>query len=203
MKQCIIIHGGEAFDTEEQQYAFLQERELDPRQAPRKKRRDRIAHALSHEREVFVPQMPNAQNASYRAWKIRFEKYFPYLDGEEIVLVWNSLGGRFLSKRLSENTFPKSIKQLHLVAACISAEGIEDEWSADFDFDHNLLVHLHEQCEEITLYHSRDDEVVPYRQAELLKSYLPKAELLTFETRNHFFQPALPELLEKMRVYKL
>jgi predicted alpha/beta hydrolase family esterase len=127
MKQCIIIHGGEAFDTEEQQYAFLESWDYNPRQAPRKKRRDRIAHALSHEREVFVPQMPNAQNATYRAWKIWFEKYLPYLDGEEIVLVGNSLGGWFLCKRLSENTFPKHIKQLHLVAACISADGIEDE----------------------------------------------------------------------------
>lgn len=83
------------------------------------------------------------------------------------------------------------------------SEGIEGEWSADFDYDYAKLSHLAQQSEEIFIYHSRDDEVVPHTQAELLKSFLPTAELLMFETRNHFFQPALPELLEKMRVYNV
>jgi len=201
MNKCIIIHGGEAFDSEEQYYAFLEAWEIDPIKPWRKKRRDRIAHALSHEWQVFLPHMPSSQHATYKARKIWFEKYLPYLGGEKIVLIGNSLGGWFLSKRLSENRFPKKIDQLHLVAACISNEWVEDEWAADFDFDHTQLFHLEQQCEEIYLYHSRDDEVVPYAQALLLHSYLPKATLLTFETRNHFFQPALPELLENMKVY--
>lgn len=202
MNQCIVIHGGEAFDSDEQQYAFLEERELDPTQSTRLKRRDWLKHALHlPDWQVFLPQMPNPQNATYKARKIRFEKHLPYLIGEKIVLIGYSLWWRFLCKRLAENTFPKKIDQLHLVAACISADGVEVEWSADFGFDHTLLSHLEAQCEEIFLYHSRDDDVVPYDQVELLKSYLPKAQLLTFETRGHFFQPALPELLENMNVY--
>lgn len=200
--QCLVIHGGEAFDTEEQYYAFLESREVDPTKPPRLKWRDRLKHALSNERQVFLPQMPNAQNATYRAWKIWFEKHLPYLQAERLVLIGSSLWWRFLCKWLSENTFPWAINQLHLVAACISADGVEWEGSADFGFDHTKLTHLQQQCEEIFLYHSRDDEIVPYTQAELLQSYLPKATLLTFETRNHFFQPALPELLENMRVYE-
>lgn len=201
MNQCFVIHGGEAFDTEEQYYTFLENREVDPTKPPRGKRRDWLKHALSHEWQVFLPQMPNAQHATYKAWKIWFEKHLPYLGDEKIVLVWNSLWWRFLCKWLSENKFPKHIDQLHLVAACISADGVEDEGSADFGFDHTSLMHLEQQCAEIFIYHSCDDEIVPYAQAELLKSYLPKAQLLTFDTRGHFFQPALPELLEKMRAY--
>gem|GEM_PF-5282129 len=30
MNKCIIIHGGEAFDSEEQYYAFLEAWEIDP-----------------------------------------------------------------------------------------------------------------------------------------------------------------------------
>lgn len=79
MQQCLVVHGGEAFDTEEQYYSFLEKREVDPTKPKYKKRRDRLAHALSHERQVFLPQMPNAQNATYKAWKIWFEKHLPYL----------------------------------------------------------------------------------------------------------------------------
>jgi len=201
MNQCLVVHWGEAFDTEEQYYAFLEARELDPTKPTRLKWRDWLKHALSPERQVFLPQMPSPQQATYRAWKIRFEKHLPYFGDEKIVLIWSSLGGWFLCKWLSQNKFPKKIDQLHLVAACISADGVEGEWSADFGFDYSLLNHLEQQCAEIYLYHSRDDDIVPYSQAELLKTYLPKAQLFTFETRGHFLQPAFPELLEQMRVY--
>lgn len=201
MNQCLIIHGGEAFDSEEQYYAFLRDFEIDAAWPAHKKRRDWLAAGISYERQTFMPQMPSPQNATYKARTIRFEKYLSYLGDERIVLIGYSLWWRFLCKRLSENMFPKKINQLHLVAACISADGVEWEGSADFGFDHALLPNLEKQCDEIFLYHSRDDEIVPYEQAELILSYLPKAKLITFETRNHFFQPAFPELLENMKVY--
>ncbi len=202
MKQCMAIHWGEAFDSDEQYYAYLEKWKVDPTATPRLKWRDWLKHALSHEWQVFLPQMPNPQYAKYKAWKMRFEKYLPYFGNDTIVLIGNSTWGWFLCKWLSENIFPKKINQLHLVAACISSDGVAWEGSADFDFDYAKLAQLEKQCDEIYLYHSRDDDVVPYAQAELLKSYLPKAKLLTFETRNHFRQPAFPELLENMGVYK-
>ncbi len=201
MNQCLVVHWGEAFDTEEQYYAFLEARELDPSKPTRGKWRDRLKHALSPQRQVFLPQMPSPQHATYRAWKIWFEKHLPYFGDEKIVLIWSSLGGWFLCKRLSENKFPKKIDQLHLVAAVIHKDGLNGESFGDFQFDHKYLSHLEQQCNEIFIYHSRDDEMVPYAQAELLKTYLPKAQLCTFETRGHFLQPAFPELLEHMRVY--
>jgi predicted alpha/beta hydrolase family esterase len=202
MHQCLIIHGGESFATEEEYYAFLEARELDdPTKPAYKKRRDTLVSEISHAYQVFMPEMPCKQRATYKAWKIRFEKYLPFFGEDKICLIGYSLGGCFLAKRLSENKFPKKIDQLHLVAACISSEGLDGESLGDFQFEHSNLSHLEWQCGEIFLYHSRDDEIVPYAQAELLKSYLPKATLLTFETRNHFFQPSFPELLENMRVY--
>ena len=53
--------------------------------------------------------------------------------------------------------------------------------------------------EEIFIYHSTDDHVVPYSQAEKIKSYLPKAKLITFSDRDHFNTPEFPELLENIR----
>lgn len=81
MKQCIIVHGGEAFDSEEQYYTFLERLTYDPYKT-RKRWRDRLIHAISHEYEVFSPEMPMKYNATYRAWKIWFEKLIPYLRDE-------------------------------------------------------------------------------------------------------------------------
>jgi hypothetical protein len=64
---------------------------------------------------MFIPEMPNSKNASYKARKIWFEKLFPYLNDEGIILIGLSLGTIFLLKYLTENTFPKTISQLHLV----------------------------------------------------------------------------------------
>jgi predicted alpha/beta hydrolase family esterase len=199
MKQCLIIQGGDCFDTQELWYASLAAMEVDPNKPWFPKRRDRLKTGIAHAYEVRIPQMPVSMHATYRARKIRFEKHLPYLNEEEMTLIGYSLGGWFLCKRLSENTFPKQIAQLHLVAGLI--ERIDERGSADFGFDHSLLAHVAEQCDEIFIYHSRDDTICPYTQAELIHSHLPKAELITFETRGHFFQPAFPELLEKMRVY--
>jgi predicted alpha/beta hydrolase family esterase len=66
--------------------------------------------------------MPCRENASYPAWKIWFEKIFPYLNEENIIIVAHSLGGIFISKYLSENAFPKHLAQLHLVAPVLDDE---------------------------------------------------------------------------------
>ena len=146
--------------------------------------------------------MPNKRNADYNAWKIRFEKYFSILNDDDIYLVWSSLGWAFLLKYLSENKFPKRINQLHLVAPVSSNYGLIDEVIWNFEFSFDWLSWLEEQCDEILIYHSNDDPVVPYTQSERLINYLPKAKLETFHDRLHFNQPAFPELLENIWIYK-
>jgi hypothetical protein len=59
--------------------------------------------------------MPAKQDADYIAWKIWFEKLFPFLQPENVILIGSSLGTIFLSKYLSENIFPRTIQSLHLV----------------------------------------------------------------------------------------
>jgi pimeloyl-ACP methyl ester carboxylesterase len=52
--------------------------------------------------------------------------------------------------------------------------------------------------EEIFIYHSTDDTTVPYSHSEKIKSYLPKAKLITFTNRGHIRQQEFPELLENI-----
>ncbi|NOZ43581.1 MAG: hypothetical protein GXP45_00120 [bacterium] len=69
--------------------------------------------------------MPNKQRADYHARKIWFEKLFPYINSSKeskLILIGHSLGAIFLAKYLSENTFPKTIDQLHLISSVFDNE---------------------------------------------------------------------------------
>lgn len=203
MKQIIHIHGWETFGNDEDFYKAVAKREYKPFEE-KKKWIKRAAEQLTGEYEIFAPDMPCYKNAKYRAWKIWFEKIFPFLNDEELVITGKSLWSTFLAKYLSENTFPKRISQLHLVAWCFDEQDLpegEDDL-ADFVFDPAGLKNLEGQVDHIFLYHSKDDTVVPFSHLGKFQSYLPKAMVSVFEDRGHFTQAEFPELLENIRAYK-
>lgn len=201
MKQIIFIRGWEAFDKPEDYHAYLKNRSFNPFDT-KKSRRDRVSRALSEEYQMMIPTMPCKQNADYLGRKIRFERHFDYLNNEELIVIGHSLWASFLVKRLSENTFPKNISQLHLVCTMISSQWLIGEGLGQFVADQSKIPTIENQVNQIFLYHSKDDTVVPYRQSEKLAELLPKSTFLTFQNRWHFNQPALPELLENINYYK-
>jgi predicted alpha/beta hydrolase family esterase len=103
-------------------------------------------------------------------------------------------------KYLTENQFPRKIKQLHLVGTVLDEQDLpaDDNYLGDFLFDISQIPALTKQVENIYIYHSKDDESCPYSHAERLKSYLPEAVLTTFTDRGHFRQSDFPELLENI-----
>lgn len=74
----------------------------------------------------------------------------------------------------------------------------EEKYLADFVYSPEIISNLERQAEEIFLYHSTDDIVVPYSHVEKIKACLPKAKLITFTDRGHINQPEFPELLENI-----
>lgn len=196
-KQIIFIRGGEAFDTEEQFWNYIENRKYNPFET-NKSWRDWIGWALSEEFEVMEPNMPNKQKAQYSAWKIWFEKLFPFLNSQELIIIGHSLGSIFLAKYLSENKFPKQISQLHLVSPIFDSEGLVGETAGDFVFDSRNLKNLEEQADEIYLYHSEDDPLVPIEHTKKYVDELPSASVQIFKDRGHFAQPSFPELLENI-----
>lgn len=159
-----------------------------------KKRRNRIAEQLQDTHQTMLPEMPCKHNADYEAWKIWFERNFSFINDEDLILIWHSLGGIFLAKYLSENQLPKKVKQLHFVAAVF-----EKEKTINFSYNPNKLNNLKNQCEKIFIYHSKDDPTVPFFHGEKYKEYLQNAEFLKFRNRGHFRQETFPELLENIR----
>ena len=83
-QQVLVIRGGETFDTREQFYDYLKNVEYDPYEKKRN-RRDWLEWSLCENFDSFAPLMPNKQSADYFAWKIRFERLFPYIKEDKTI----------------------------------------------------------------------------------------------------------------------
>lgn len=200
-RQVFFIHGGDAFSKREDFLRYLSTRPL--RNLPGSISADfwtkSLAEELGEEYEVFMPSMPNKQNANYLEWSIWFERHFAYLRDNVVLIGW-SLGGMFLAKYLSEKLFPYKIKALFLLAApCGNQTDPEGNDCGRFQFDTSILNVLSKKVESINIWHSKDDFVVPYEQALEYKSHLNKAKLITFDDKNHFLLTEFPELLTAIK----
>lgn len=194
MKQLWILGGGEVFTSREK---YLEWCERTPFYKAKKWWKDWIAHGLSDDYEVVKISLPDKTNADYEAWKIWFEKYIDLLDtNEEIFLIGHSLGGIFLAKYLSENTFPVKIKALHLVAPVWSHPESILHNTASFSFHPMNLSKIPPQCEKIYIWASEDDEIVDFSDSEKYSEHLPMSDFRVFKDRGHFIGSHFKELFE-------
>jgi len=196
--QIVIIHGGDTFLTQADWENYLATAELNIARItnPEPGWKDNMVVKFKDQADVIYPVMPNKQNARYSEWNIWFEKIIPFLE-DEVVLVGHSMGGIFLTKYLSENNFPKKIASLHLVSAPFKEEGMEEPLGS-FRLGEDLSK-VGEQVENIFLYHSEDDPVVPFDQMNDYKNIFPNATVRTFSDRGHFNQTEFPELVENIK----
>jgi len=200
MKQIVYIGGWDCFRSEEAFCQALKNREYEPFQEY-KNRKPRFKMQVKDEYEMAFPNMPNIYNAKYTEWKIWFEKIFPFLNNEKLILIGHSLWSSFLAKYLSENTFPKRIDQLHLLAGVFDEHDLPkgEDYLGDFVFDPMQLKNLEHQVDKIFLYHSHDDTTVPFINGEKFKKHLPNAMFNIFENKGHFWQmEEFPELVENI-----
>ncbi len=195
-KQVVIIHGGDTFNTYTEYIASLKSFIIDFSKMLRRGWKENLEQELGSEFRVVLPKMPNQANAKYSEWKIWFEKIIPFLD-EEVVFVGHSLGGIFLAKYFSENTYPKKIRATFLIAAPFDTSGT-DYTLADFSLPQSLAG-LEKQGGKIFIYQSKDDNVVPFSNLEKYKHALPSAKEWVFTDRGHFNQTHLPELVEDIQ----
>ncbi|MFA6422339.1 MAG: hypothetical protein WCV92_03005 [Candidatus Buchananbacteria bacterium] len=194
-RQIIFLRGGDIFNSQEDYYDFIKNRPYNPHNKF-KSWRDWVEWAFSDQFDMLTPKMPCKENGDYVAWKIWFEKLFPYLFDEEPIIIAQSAGGSFILKYLSENIFPKNISQLHLVSPMTSSKDMKGEGLGNFVFPFDKLKNLDKQARVIHVYHSEDDPSVPFSHSLEILHYLPKAIFHKFTNRGHFNQPAFPELLQ-------
>ncbi len=197
-QQILHIHGGNAFSSYENYISYLSERTFNPYKT-NKNRWNRNYYNFLDENyfEVFRPDMPCAFNAKYYEWKIWFEKIFPYLV-DNIILIGHSLGGTFLAKYLSENDFQFKIKQLHLIAPVYDYED-SNEQLADFKITEFPKDFLKNDIDKIHIYHSEDDKYVPISESKKYHTVLPGSHFHKFHDRGHFLDETFPELFNNIK----
>jgi predicted alpha/beta hydrolase family esterase len=154
-----------------------------------------LQHMLGSKYNILNPKMPDPENPEYVRWKQSLGKTLASLEGE-VILVGHSLGGSVLLKYLSEEIYNNMIIGLFIIAAPYwgKKDWKVEEYVLRKDFSDRLS-----QIPKIFLYHSRNDEVVPFRHLAFYASKLPNAIVRKFDSRRHLFSTGIPELIDDIR----
>jgi len=143
---------------------------------------------------VFAPEMPEPEHPDYNHWRNELDKDLALLR-DNAILIGHSLGGSVLLKYLSEQPVRKPIAGLFIVGAPFW--GL-DHWEVDEYRLMDNFQHLLPPMSRLVLYHSRNDEVVPFSHVNMYASKLPWATIR--ETRgSHLFHKGLPELVADIK----
>ena len=177
-RQVLFIHGGGqgAYEADKELAANL---------------RDELGAAY----HVRCPEMPDEESPEYEAWKEKIEQELAALDGE-VILVGHSLGALILLKYVSEEEVEKPVAGLFLVATPYVGTGgwafEEDALRKDFAAEIHLRL-------PVFLYHSHDDEVVPFAHLALYEAKLPQATIQELEGRGHQSDNDLSEVARDIK----
>jgi predicted alpha/beta hydrolase family esterase len=155
-----------------------------------------LHNALGAAYEVRYPKMPLEESAGYADWKAQIAMELSALD-DHVILVAHSVGGSILLKYLTEEQVKKPITGLFLLATPYF--GGDENWNdAQMNLPQDFAAML-PAIPRIFLYHSRDDEVVPFAHLALYAAKLPKATIREFDGRGHQFGNDLTEVAEDIR----
>lgn len=194
MQQILFLHGGNSFDSYEAYIASLKKSEVHyDRILCSQHWREWVATQLPND-DILTPTMPNGYNAQYDEWVIYFEKIVPFLR-DDFTLVGHSLGAMFLAKYLHETVLPTKANKIVLVAGVYGEHAGESNGS----FTVKSASGVERSCDEVHLFHSEDDPVVPYGDLEKFHRDIPSAVIHSFKTRGHFVGSTFPEMLDLLK----
>ena len=151
--------------------------------------------ALGAEYDVRCPRMPNEDSPEMQAWKARIAAELAS-SHDAVILVGHSLGGLALLKLLSEKPFDKRVAGLYVIAA---PSRDEENWNYDeLTLPRDTAVKL-SGIPRIFLYHSRDDEIVPFAHLARHAARLPGAITRVTDGRGHQFGNDLSDVAADIR----
>ncbi|MGP4081569.1 alpha/beta fold hydrolase [Pseudalkalibacillus sp. R45] len=151
-----------------------------------------LQKSLRSDYHFSSPEMPDPDNPRYDPWKNELQAQLSELKGSPVILIGHSLGGSVLLKYLSEEYCDLSISGLFVIGS--PYWGLDDWRYKEFELSDDFAARL-PQISQIYLYHSCNDEVVPFSHFEHYAYKLPNAKKRIFENYGHLFQGDLPELI--------
>lgn len=197
-QQVVFITWATPKENYDSYYAYLDKKiKYNPYEPPFLNWNKKLGEYLWDDFEYLRSPSCTEKYADYEAWKILFEKMFPYLR-DDVIIATTSLGSTFIIKYLYENILPVKIKRLLCVAAAI--EDTEHENLGTFELDKAKIWSITSQVDDIYFYHSTDDDCVAFSDFIALQEYFPNATFREFNDRWHFFlEERLPEIEEDIK----
>jgi predicted alpha/beta hydrolase family esterase len=194
--QILLIHGGMTFKSKKDYLHFLKTRKISIEE--KRWADDYLKKKLGNNFEIIKPRMPLPDNAKYNEWKIHFERYFPYLRNQ-IILIGNSLGSIFLAKYLSENKFPKRILSTYLICPPFDDTLPTEDLVGGFKLKSDLSL-IEKNSKNLKLLFSKDDDVVPVSHAKKYGKKLKNAKIIIYKSKNgHFKISKFPEIIKMIK----
>jgi len=195
--QILLIHGGMTFKSRKDYLHFLKTRKISIKEKGYWSG-EYLKKRLGKDFEIIKPRMPLQDNARYDDWKIHFERFFPKLRNN-IILIGSSLGGIFLARYLSENKFPKKILSVYLVCPPFDGSLSEEDLVGGFKLKSDISL-IEKNCRNINLLFSKEDDVVPVAHAEKYRKKLKNARIIIYKSKNgHFNISKFPEIIKMIK----
>lgn len=177
-RQLLFIHSA-GIQNEEQGSGFLLQH---------------LRDGLGSAYEITAPAMPDPDNPRYRPWENHLKDLLASFAGP-LVLAGHSLGGSVLLKYLSEHEVRNRIEGLFVISA--------PYWGAqEWDFEEykprpGYAAKLPE-ISPLVLYHSRDDEDVPFEHLALYAADLPTATIRELSGCGHEHRPGADAIVKDL-----
>ena len=134
--------------------------------------------------DVRYPAMPDEANAPYDLWKQKIEKEIDIIRAP-IVLVGHSVGASHLAKIITEIDVTTPIAGIFLIDAPFwGGEGWLYEGYKKLELSKDVAIKFPKDA-SIFLYHTRDDEVVPFNHLALYANLLPQAIVREIDMGGH------------------
>jgi predicted alpha/beta hydrolase family esterase len=149
-----------------------------------------LQDALGTEYHVLYPQMPNEEDPEDEPWIAQISKELASVDNN-VILVGHSAGGAVLLKYLLKEYVDQPIAGVFLIS--IPFWGPEDEEDDIYTLREGFASQLPKGV-PIFLYHSRDDEWVPFAHLAMYAERIPQATIHEFDGRGHQFNNDLSEV---------
>jgi predicted alpha/beta hydrolase family esterase len=146
--------------------------------------------ALGTEYQVLYPQMPNEEDPEDKAWIAQISKELAPI-ADDVILVGHSAGGAVLLKYLLQEVVNQPIASVFLIS--IPFWGPEDEKDGIYTLREGFASDLPKGV-PIFLYHSRDDEWVPFAHLAMYAERIPQATIREYDGRGHQFNTDLSEV---------
>lgn len=145
---------------------------------------DSLRQTLGADYDVRYPRMPDEDNAPYEQWKQHVETELITMSGP-VILVGHSVGASILAKCLTEIDIDRPVAGIFLMSTPFwGGDGWQYEGYQQLELPNDFAARLPQDA-PVFLYHSQDDEIVPFRHLALYARLLPKATARAFESGGH------------------